>query len=567
MGCYILRDDELLGQQQAMSEQQTSTPDSSWEVWSEKTTYEITRLRLIRWLYTYQRSSSADLFSQVLQLQREADEFAKQKDYVTAQLILDTALELTGTRSAPALAQADEDTVSTTGLLTPTLKSPRQWRREVIFGIDLLRQEFEFNSAELGFELSDAAQESLSVYSNGNPFIGLRINLNRSPESLMNHTVPGMIKSSDDESRRLNFAASAMIKASRDYHSGEFELTGRQSLGGKAYWRFGNRLDGTRYQRDLNFQYVQNTSSILTAIDVKKNFRLEVEDEFRWRHYREQSEIYPNYIQNQASFGAFFNSGYTTRLDARYSYIVRVHNRFPEDDYLEHRVDASISQNTASYTSILLENIWRNRVYTKSDPNTYRNTYQEEFARADLRLGLNETIALRMEGDFTLRQHKVPSSVTPDYLQTTANPQLQFNLFKDLQLSLGYLYLLQVNDEDIIQPLPSASTQNPYNPNYDDYYSHGVTLRFDLIRTDGFLFSLNEAYEIRTYPNVPQNNLPGLISETDSNINSLLLFLSWNFLSNWQMSVLANFDNDRSRTANQRNSHQTLFTVELGYSF
>jgi hypothetical protein len=47
----------------------------------------------------------------------------------------------------------------------------------------------------------------------------------------------------------------------------------------------------------------------------------------------------------------------------------------------------------------------------------------------------------------------------------------------------------------------------------------------------------------------------------------LLLFFSWNFLPRWQAGVLANFDNDHSRIENQSDSRNTLFSIDLGYSF
>jgi len=553
---------ELKARQQAVGNEFGAVFDSAATILNERSAYEIDRLRLLRWVRAHQDSSARDLLFQTLNLITEADGFARQNDYITAQLILDTALELTGLRNPATLLQTEPAPVELTP--QPAQRATVEWRREVLFGVDLWRQEF-----ELGF----ADEESLYVDRNGNPFIGLRLSLNRGATPQLNtrqSKFSSLLPTS--QSHNLNFNAYALLKSSRDYYSGELEFSGRQALSDGAHWRFQNRLEGTSYRRDFDLQYWQNTTSALAATDLHKNWRLEVSDEFRVRRYRNPTEIYPNYLQNQASVGAVFSSGYTTRLDSRYNYIVRVHDSCPADDYVEHRVDASIFQGTASHSSVLLENIWRHRIYPNNVPGnacrkSYQNTHQEEYARADLRLGFNEAVALRIEGDFTLRQYQAPSDTTPDFLGATVNPQLQFKLSSSLQMSVGYLHLLRVYDKNIIQVTRPSATDLPGSLFYEDYYSHGFTVGIDLIRTDGLFFSVNENFEMRTYPNSTTQTIPGLGLYSDRNINSLLLFFSWNFLPRWQAGMLANFDNDRSRTDNQSDSRHTLFSIDLAYSF
>ncbi|MCI0696314.1 hypothetical protein L0337_30455 [candidate division KSB1 bacterium] len=552
----------------AQQEKPLISADSSAASWSASSvTYEIDQLRLRRWLEAHQDTAAVEFWAQVLALQQEANTFATQQDYVTAQLILDTALELIGLRGAavmPLMAPDSERVAAVADSFSASPSSSLEWRREVMFGADLWRQEF---------DLGLAADNSSYIDRDGNPFAGLRISLNRNP-LLQPLTQKSQPRSAAflPESRALSFSAYAMLKSSRDYYSGELEFSGRQAVGSRTALRFQMRLDGTSYRRNLDLHYWQNTTSAVASAEVGKNFRLEIGDEMRFRRYRRQSELYPNYIQNQASVGAIFNSSYTTRLDSRYSFIARIHDSCPVDDYVEHRVDASIFQSTANNSAVLLENIWRHRIYptevAEGCPRTYQNTFQEEYARADLRLGLSEAMALRVEGDFTLRQHQTPSDSTPDFLSTTVNPQLQFKLLADWQISVGYLYLLRVYDKDIIRSQRPATVAGELGYSfYEDYYSHGFTLGVDLIRTDGVWLSVNENFEMRTYPNAIAQDLPGFGLYSDRNINSLLLFFSWNFLPRWQAGVLANFDNDHSRIENQSDSRNTLFSIDLGYSF
>jgi hypothetical protein len=540
---------------------QDALPDSTALKSAETSTYEIDRFRLLRWVRAHQDSSGRDFLAQTLDLIAEADGFARRQDYLTAQLILDTALELTGLRmettgatksSAPQIEPAPEP------------RSNSEWRREVLFGVDLWRQEY-----ELGAFSAD------TMFSDGNPFVGVRLSLNHNPAAKLNlQKPPFSAPPALTENRALNLDAYALLKSSRDYFSGEIELNARQSLGRGSYWRIQNRLEATSYHRDFDLQYWQNFTSALAVAELNKNFRFEVADEFRWRRYREQNDFYPNYIQNRAGFGVAFNPAYTTRLDSRYSYTVQAHDLCPSHDYLEHRIEAAVFQNSSANSSVLLENIWRSRIYpnqTANDGcrNSYQKTYQEEYARADLRLGLVEALALRIDGDFVLRQYETPSDSIPDFLGATANPQLQLSLSPSFQIRAGYLYALRVYENDIIQQKNRAAAPATNFSFYEDYYSHGFTLGLDLVRTDGLLFSINENFEMRTYPNSTASNTSdlGLYSYTDRNINSLLLFFSWNFLPRWQANVLANFDNDHSRVDDQSDSRNTLFAIDLGYSF
>jgi len=530
---------------------------------TEVSAYEIDRFRLLRWARAFQDTSAREFLTQALDLIAAADGFARQQDYLTAQLILDTALELTGLRTEMLAATKPPAPSIEPQPLLSNPNAASEWRREVLFGVDLWQQKY-----ELGAFSAD------TMFSDGNPFAGVRLSFNHNPATKVNLQKPPFSNPySITESRALNIDAYALLKSSRDYFSGEIEFNARQSLGGGSYWRLQNRLEGTSYHRDFDLQYWQNVTTALAVAEINKNFRFEVADELRWRRYRAQNDFYPNYIQNRAGFGVVFSPAYTTRLDTRYNYTAQAHDLCPSHDYLEHRVETSVFQSSSANSSIQLENIWRNRIYPNAAANdgcrnSYQKTYQEEYARADLRLGLVDALALRIDGDFVLRQYEAPSDSIPDFLGATVNPQLQFSLSPSLQIRAGYLYALRVYENDIIQPRRVGAPATNFSF-YEDYYSHGFTLGVDLIRTDGLLLSLNENFEMRTYPNSTASNTTdlGLFSYTDRNLNSLLLFFSWNFCPRWQANVLANFDNDYSRVDDQSDSRHTLFAIDLGYSF
>ncbi|RMD93921.1 MAG: hypothetical protein D6814_15055, partial [Calditrichaeota bacterium] len=285
--------------------------------------------------------------------------------------------------------------------------------------------------------------------------------------------------------------------------------------------------------------------------------------------YKQDNTFYPNYSQNQIYGGLQYMSGLSTRLSASYSFLSRTHPNFQLDDFREHRVEASVYQVTAINSSIYLENIWRQRIYPYGNSDsTYQNSYQEEYFRADLRFGLTRKLSFDLGGDFTLRQHQLTSTITPDFVHVQANPRLLFRLWQDWQIGLGYLYVLRVYSKDIIQTGPvKAVTDADTYLGYEDYYSHGFSLSLELFRLGAFMLSLTNQFELRTYPNSPTQNVPGFGFYSNRKINSILAFLTWQMFPNLELGILVNFDDDRARVDNHSDSQNSLLSIDLGYSF
>lgn len=511
-----------------------SPADSSLAAWSEASAYETLRLRLLRWMAKNKDQAQSAGNLQIAEFLRDAEAFASANDFVTAQILLESALELTNGGASPALETQDGDQ----GQLSSPPASWR-WRREAILGMDFWRQEFELGVTRAdGLFLTEA--ESLYVESKGNPYSGLRLELSRglgTTSYLQTH---------------------ALLKASRDYNSGEAELRAQKALGAAAYGRVENRFESIRYLRDFDLRYWQNNSSALVSAELGTRFRIEFEDEIRWRRYQNEDELSRNYAQNEASLAAIYSAGFSARLRLGYSLINRWHQRFAEHDYFEHRVQATCFNNTSQNSSLFVENLWRRRVYPRGiSDSTYENTHQEEYLRADLRLGLGASTALRLEGDFTFRAYpaEVSNDLAPDFVDLEVNPQLQFKLVRDWQASIGYLLLLH-----------RYEAHNNFL-GYADYYAHGVTLGLDLFSTNGFLLSVSNAFQVRRYPEVSADNFLLSSSYSDRSINSLLLFLSWTFHTNWQLGAFANYDNEISRLREASDSRNTLFSLDVTCSF
>ncbi len=506
--------------------------DSALAAWSAAADYEIARLRLQRWLLRPQDQAAT---KQVAELLQDAESFAAHGDWVTAKLLLEVAGDLIAPEEQVLVKEPRSQSAKETK--SQGDKIAWRWQPEALVGVDFWRQEFEIGYAQ---------DESLFVQNAGNPYSGMRLSVSRDIGS---------------QSRVL---ATALLKASRDYNSGEVELRGQQALSTTLSARLENRFETTRYLRDFDLRYWQNNAKVMLSAARTQRLKLELDNELRLRRYAHEDELSRNYAQNETGLAVAFAAAIATRLRARYGYLARRHVSFDQYNYFEHRLEGSLFSTAAGGSSLFLQNLWRRRVYPRGlSDSTFENTHREEFLRADLRLATGSAAAIRLEGELTWRQYpaELDNQFTPDFLDLRLNPQFQFKLLSNWQASAGYLYLLRRHKRE-----PAATDAESF-PVFEDYYSHGLTLGLDLLSTSGILLSLSNAFEIRTYPNVTSSNLIISNSYSDRNIHSLLFFLSWTLTRRWQLGAFANFDNEISRVREANDSRNTLFSIDLTYSF
>ena len=506
--------------------------------------YDVEKTRLIRWLRVHKSEMATDLFSQVIELIKEAEAFANEGDYETGLLLLDSASAIakSSTSKAPSFAESSETQ------LLPVRNKPAgrwSWKPGVVTGVDFWRQEF-----ELGFS-GDAS----SFYeSSWNPFFGLRMRGSYEGPSLR------------------SFETYVLGKVSRDYYSGEATVRGLFGSLQRSHFLFDNRFEVTDYRKALSLRYLENRTNLQAGVELARNFVFLSGNELRIRNYANQSVLYPNYFQNLTYGGFQYTSGLSTRLTGQYGYGIRKHSRYPEDDFREHRIEASVYQSTAVNSSISFQSIWRDRKYVHGNVDTsYQNSFQEEYFRADFRFGLSRNVSFDLQGDFTLRQHATASLYTPDFVDVRANPRFLLRLIGDLQLGLGYLFTLRVYKQDIIRTttpvLTADAAASQQYLGYEDYFSHGASVSLELFRLGSFMLSLTDQFELRTYPNSPTNAIDGFGLYTDRAINSILMFLSWQIVPQMDLSLMVNFDDDRGRKVQNSDARNSLFSLDLGYSF
>lgn len=535
--CILLSVSQIMARQNALV-------DSSQIDFDKKVYYDITKTRLTRWVRANIKTVSKDILQQVVDLLEDAQKFARQDDYETAQLFLDTALDLTRVKV----------TADTTAGMVPEFENlelegiqQNKFEPQIITGIDLWRQEFELNFIN----------DTTFFEKSGNPYIGFRLR-------------------GDLQSKGFGSVTTHLLaRASRDYYSGEAEL---QNLKGSYignHWLLQNRLEWTSYRDTLGLKFLQYSNRLRGGVELAKNFLGYAGNDFRLRRYELETEFYPNYFHNLAYAGMQYTSGLSTRLAGEYSLGIRRHPHFISDDYHEHTITASVYQSTATNSSIFLENIYRVRSYANGgNDSTYQNPFSEEYIRGDFRFGMTPSLSFDVRGDVTLLQHSLVSQSAPDYLNVMANPRFLIRFLGDWQLGLGYLYVLRVYDTDIIRTSPTVidTDQARFSLDqsilgYEDYFSHGISISLELFRLGAFMLNLSNNFEYRTYPNSQTTSIDGFPLYSDRQINSTFLFLTWKMHPQLELGIFANYDEDRSRNQEHNDSRNTLFSMELGYTF
>ncbi len=509
---------------------------------NESAAYEIARLRVQRWLTKQQAQAQTASYSNVAELAREAMTFAHEEDFLTAEMLLETALDLISTFKDSPLEPSSPKTAS--AFSSSTKKAFWQWQPEALAGVDLSRLEYDFGSEDADEFLAELQQSS--AQNNANPFAGVRVNLSRAGAA------------------PWDLRASSLLKASAEYYNGAFDFAAHSAASQETNWRVENRWEATSYRDTSGLRYWQNTSVLLGGIKLGRQFRLEVGEEFRVRQYRSAAQFSPNYRHNEIGLRATYAGGFATRVQALYEYGVRAHPSSPRDDYLEHRFEASLAQHSFAGATVYVQNIWRRRIYPLGIPDsTFQNTYREEYLRADVTLGLSGRTAVRLEGELTLRQYETPSVFTPDFFNARLNPKVQIKLWQDWQASAGYIFLLQANGKQTPASTDAALT----NGFYEDYYANGFTLGLDFFSTSGLLFSASHVFEARIYPDSQLDAAAAFNPNPNRNNNSFLLFLSWQIDRHWQVNGVANFDSQISRAEYREDLRNTILALELGYSF
>lgn len=535
----------------------------SEESWNEETLYNISALRLQRWVK--QNPAVMDdsfVAKQLPELLNEARTSAQSDDFYMANLWLDSIWELL----SPSESETGEANFNASsfdesfGYGLASNKSKFKWSNELITGVDLWRQEFSLKILE---------EDSTFLESNGNPFSGLRFNLgytSANGSQLNSHT---------------------FFKYSKDYLSGEAYFDYAWLVTPYAKWRFKNRFEGTSFYGDFNLKYLQNLSSLDFIFNVKP-FSFEVGDDFQIRSYADSDSIYSSYTNNSFDLTSRLNWGFGSQLSLRYRNVIRQHQENDINDYKENGVLLSLSQGFGSRFSLNLDNELRFRNYQNVPADYFLQDYWESYFTSDLDLKITKWFGLKFDGSLTKRQYNfVNENSLPDVLSWDVEPELVFTFNDSWKIGAGFHYGVETHEKLLAQFDQSAidavtdAVSSVYSIEFEDFYEYGPVVTLEVFKINRIILTVREAFLFRRYPNSPLTTSTNIRLNTDlasinsnsynlysdRNNNALLIFLTWTLSPQWRLTMLANFDDDRSLQDESGDSQNTLLDFEVSFSF
>jgi hypothetical protein len=527
-----------LSGQEPQNPQSIAAIDSITVNESEHALYEIERLRFERWVIANtEKLTDPLLLKEIVRLKKEADAFAEKDDFTLALIWMETIWDLLKPDSSQIGGnELSSDLVNDSAgglLLEPSSKF--RWTKELITGIDVWRQEFQFTFFEGDSSFLDGS---------GNPYSGVRAAFEYNPNA------------------RQSFQTLAFFKYSRDYLSGDLEIRFRNPLGQNSAWRLENRFEGSSFYRDFDLKYLQNRTTF--AFDLRRlgPLSIDLKEEFQLRNYADSGSTYPNYYHNTLSGLAKIHTNLGSYFGAGYRNTARGHPDFKANNYFENRFEFSWYQTLGRELNFSIVNDLYFREYPNAPADTIFQDYRENYFRADVKIPFTAILGAEIEGSIASRDYKNLNVNFPDNTLWEIEPRLYLKIGRDWQISAGGYYS-ELNH----QKFPLASTTDAASIMFEDYEMYGPTFTFEFFKINGVMFNIQQSFLWQRYPTSRQRKVTNLAVYSDRQIYSILFFLSWNVSARWRFTALANMDDDRSRQQDSSDSNNTLVGLELNYSF
>ncbi len=509
--------------------------------WSDETYYSIEILRLQRWVREHAKSfSNGAALEESARLINEAEQFAASGDYEMAAAWIETVWDLLQPESGPITPNAEVATMQNLDASALPAAKPRlTWSKQMTSGLDFWHQEFSFRFLE---------SDSTFLERNGNPYSGVRVSFGYAA------------------GEKTTLRGLSSFKYSRDYLTADAEFTFSGHSGQNHNWKIENRTEGTSFYRDFNLRYLQNRSTAKFGHRFGR-LTLEAENNFLIRSYAGSDTSYQDYWNNSFLSAARFSLAPGALLTLGYRNVVRKHPDRPVNDYLDNRMEFAWLQSFGSLASLHLNYELRFRDYRNVPQDHFFQDFWEHYLLGEVNLGLSRKTGLEVTGGFTSREYRfVSANSLPDFINWDIQPALYLKMSDNWRLAGGLRYEREMHQE-LVSRVNSVDAESVFSIQFEDFYAIGPVVTIDFINVDGLLLSLRESYLFRRYPNTRTSSVDAFNLYSDRNINSILLLLTWSVTPRWQLTVLANLDDDRSRKDTTGDSRNTLVGVEIGYSF
>lgn len=513
------------------SETFTSNDSAKYDLETENVLYQIKKLAIeSRLLELTQGEEEPAFLTEIDERLAEADNYADNQAFELAHLLLQEILDLI------AYEQSSEKPISpplvpASGPKHQPKNNTTQWEREVIAGLDFWNQKFEMNFSE---------EDTTLLEGSTNPVVGVRFGLIRGQPN-------------DD-----HIKANAVLKKSRDYDTATGEAGLNRKIKKSTSLEIKNLVDWTHYHNEMTLSYLQNTLSTICQYRPRASLRFYLNDELRFRQYKEEHDYYASYWQNQFRFVIDAYLRATTMLGAGIRISHRNHPNYAFKDYQKLACDVNGMIPVFSRFMLRFNNELSLKKYAIQTPDTlYQSDYFQNYLDLELRFNLSNHFFVELNHYSSFLEYEKKRSYLRNYLESEFELALNYSFHLTNLLKLGYVYDCYLTQ--------GTSNEQDVPLNTEDYFSHGITFSFDYFLSKGLILSLNDSYRIRTYPNA--KDIQNFSFYSDRNINALFLLFSWDITPAYQVNLIANYDDDRARNREHNDSRNTMFSLELVYKF
>ncbi|MBN1351168.1 hypothetical protein JXJ21_17245 [candidate division KSB1 bacterium] len=497
---------------------------------SSELLYEIEFMRLAKRLAAgnFEPGKNPDI-DLVLQFKKDAEEAAARGNYVLAQITLEEANGLLTGIQIPEEA-LDQSAPVFEGTETERTVHVPECRREILFGTDAWRHEFEMTTTDSDTTLLEGEQ---------NPFYGILLGFDFMTQG------------------NTQFRGKTSLKNSRDYLVADAELSARTTFNRSSTFEFDNKLEWTEYHAD-NLKYFHDAFALRTKSRIGAQTDFNVRTELSFRNYAQEDEFYASYFQGKL-FGSIDRNIFSShRIGLGYEFLSRMHATADEKNYRDHRLDATWSMSAGYKMRLFVNNQMRLRDYVRAESDsTYQNDYFDEYLLANLTLSLTDDFSLQLENNLNYREYRHQNPIMPTYFQNDVKPSLLYRFNQEVTFNFGYFYGFAAYAEQTAETASFVSNE--------DYNTNGPALGIEIFHLTKFMMSCSYSYEMRRYPNSQTRDITSFSLFSDRNIHSLLLFLLWELTDDISVSLIANYDNDKDKQQEHSDSRSTMLSIEFNY--
>ncbi len=351
-----------------------------------------------------------------------------------------------------------------------------------------------------------------------------------------------------------------IFKYSRDYW-----LTTLHGAAEKSFYRnqraqFWVDIESMAYKRDIQLKYAQVYSGLQWRGNLNSYVAGFAQYEFLRRTYDHQDESFPNYRRNQFWGGFVFSPGFLTSVQVSAQSEMRQHDVFHRLDYTNSIYSAKANYMNVKRSKFSLQLDRRFLTYTHAplDSAFYLGSYRDWYMNFRAGQGLASWLGFEVNAEFTNRNYKNHSTYLQDFNYITVTPAIKFIVNSFLNFEIGYLN---------IQKKYHIAEKTTTLIAVKNYTVVGPTLSLDFFNMKNLLISGSISYELRRYKDSNNEVDGGFNFYTDQNETTAMLFLSWQFLKNWELDAIAHRDAAIDQELKHNDSRLSLFTVELKRKF